>query len=359
MHLISIIVICVAVFAILSAVMVFFGSEKGYKFRASIFALFQIFLTLWIFDFLGFGKYFAWLLIALALYFLIFMVIRIKKSGRSRVKTGWKYLLASTIVAYVVSLVAMIALPFANIHVEWIAGLVVCAVDIMYYYCVLKYKVIGIYNVFMKIWSVIVMAAVFIIAYMCVFYFTSKYLFHVDSSVEIVSMNLLMVTLVVAMLPIFNEVYRSISSVLSTRKVDLAYIISKLNKVATQNVKYHDLASLIADHLHFDYIGLIVNGRLYNSRQMVVSAEDIAEISMLEASKGVWQKAEGHTKELFNKLGIEAVAELRDAKGKPFGQILVGKPLGKIAFEKRDLSEIELIINLIASVIDSKERLKA
>ena len=56
----------------------------------------------------------------------------------------------------------------------------------------------------------------------------------------------------------------------------------------------------------------------------------------------------------FNRLDINAVAELQDAKGKTFGQILVGKPQGKMGFERRDLIQLEMIVNLVAAMIDTK-----
>ena len=56
---------------------------------------------------------------------------------------------------------------------------------------------------------------------------------------------------------------------------------------------------------------------------------------------------------------LRAVAELRNAKGKPFGQLVVGKPLGKSTFERRDLLQLEMIINLVATVIDSEKHLRA
>ena len=81
---------------------------------------------------------------------------------------------------------------------------------------------------------------------------------------------------------------------------------------------------------------------------------------MLEAAEGgIWQKIDGKNKKLFERLNLKAVAELRNAKGRSFGQILVGKPVGKMSFERKDLIQLEMIVNLVASVIDSEKHLKA
>ena len=61
----------------------------------------------------------------------------------------------------------------------------------------------------------------------------------------------------------------------------------------------------------------------------------------------------------FGDLGLYAVAELCNAKGKAFGQIIVGRPLGKTNFDRRDLLQLEMIINLVATVIDSEKHLRA
>ena len=61
----------------------------------------------------------------------------------------------------------------------------------------------------------------------------------------------------------------------------------------------------------------------------------------------------------MDETNLKAVAELYNAKGKPFGQIIVGKPLGKSTMEHRDLIQLEMIINLVASVIDSGKHLRA
>ena len=61
----------------------------------------------------------------------------------------------------------------------------------------------------------------------------------------------------------------------------------------------------------------------------------------------------------MDELNLKAVAELKNAKGKAFGQLIVGKPNGKTSFERRDLVQLEMIINLVAAVIDSEKHIRA
>ena len=67
---------------------------------------------------------------------------------------------------------------------------------------------------------------------------------------------------------------------------------------------------------------------------------------------GVWQEFDEST-EVWQKLNFSAVAALRTASGKTYGQVMVGKPRGKKSFTRRDLVQVETIINLTSVIIDS------
>jgi hypothetical protein len=56
----------------------------------------------------------------------------------------------------------------------------------------------------------------------------------------------------------------------------------------------------------------------------------------------------------WQELDVSAIAALRDGSGKTFGQMILGKPNSKTSFSRRDLVEIEAIINLVAVIINSK-----
>ncbi len=161
-------------------------------------------------------------------------------------------------------------------------------------------------------------------------------------------------------MPVIREVSAVLRSMIMVGQVDIAYVIKKLNHLATKNVDLRDLAGFLADHLHFTYIGFIINGRLYGSKSLAMSPEELSAISHLKTSgRDIWQQPNKAVQAAFDELGLKAVAELRNAKGKTFGQLVVGKPLGKSSFERRDLIQLEMIINLVATVIDSEKHLRA
>ena len=127
--------------------------------------------------------------------------------------------------------------------------------------------------------------------------------------------------------------------------------------MATEDVDLDELSKFLARNLHFGYIGMIVGGRLYGSKPITAKRTELRPLTELgEPEYGIWQDLDGEAKLLCDRLGVKAVAELRNAKGESFGQILVGRPLGKLGFERRDLIQLEAIVNLVAAIIDTRAR---
>ncbi len=274
--------------------------------------------------------------------------------GKNRHAKGWRIIfLGSTLLGF----------SFCTTMLPDLFGLSgvifqIIAID-LFFYAVLRYKIFDLSNKSLKIWSYSILAFLSIVSYIVAFYFITKYLFHVESSTEILALNLVMIIIIVIIWPIIREVNIDISSLIQMNDVNFSYIIKRLNKMATQNVKIKDLAIFLADYLHFSSVSFIINGRFYSSDQINIKKDQIFTISRLSEEKNsIWQNINGESKNILEKNKIQAVAKIRDAKGRPFGQILIGKPAGKTKLEKRDLVQIEKILNIIASIIDSKERLR-
>ncbi len=243
----------------------------------------------------------------------------------------------------------------------WVGPLVLSVVIVAFFYAALKYRIVSVMRGWLKVMSYVVILASGAVVYMVIFYLIFTALFKIPNpSTSVLVLNFLMIVIVLLLMPVINEIAASIRSMISVGQVDLAYVVKKLNRIATKNVNLKDLAAFLADHLHFAYIGFVINGRLYGSKALAVSAEELTKIAHLRAvPHGVWQEPTKQVQEILDNLGLKAVAELKNAKGKPFGQIIVGKPLGKTNFERRDLVQLEMIINLVAMVIDSEKHLRA
>lgn len=243
----------------------------------------------------------------------------------------------------------------------WIGPVAVGVSIVAFYYALLRFRIISMSSSWLKVLSSIVLTSAGVIIYMLIFYLIFTSLFKIPNpSTSILVLNFLMIVIMLLLMPVINELRASISSMISVGQVDIAYVVKKLNHLATKNIDLRDLAGFLADHLHFAYIGFIINGRLYGSKALAMSSEELSQITHLKPSgTEIWQQPNKQAQKTFDELGLKAVAELRNAKGKAFGQLVVGKPMGKNTFERRDLIQLEMIINLVATVIDSEKHLRA
>lgn len=288
---------------------------------------------------------------------------RSRKTRVKRIRMGDQVLMVGLIITGMFSMVTDLILPIAvRYDLIWVGPLTLSVTLIAFYYAILRFRIVSISSGWLRTLSYIVLLVSGAVIYMLIFYLIFTALFKVPNpSASILALNFIMIVIVLLLMPVINEVSASMRSLIMVGQVDIAYVIKKLNKIASKNIDLRDLAGFLANHLHFSYIGFIVNGRLYGSKPLSVSAEELAQITKMKhaGANSVWQEPNATTKKTLHDLGLQAVAELRNAKGKPFGQLVVGKPLGKTVFERRDLVQLEMIINLVATVIDSEKHIRA
>lgn len=284
------------------------------------------------------------------------------KASSKRVKTGDYILLGGLTISGILSAVFDLLLPILGRYdLIWVGPLSVSISMLAYFYAILKYRIVSVSVRWLRVMAYMVILSAGAAIYMMLFYLIFTALFKIPNpSASILVLNFLMIVIVLLLMPVINEIKASVGSLISVGQVDIAYVIKKLNHLATRNVDLRDLAGFLADHLHFAYIGFVINGRLYGSKSLAMSSQELSSITHLrQTTNGVWQVPNKTVQKTFDELGLYAVAELRNAKGKTFGQLLVGKPLGKACFERRDLLQLEMIINLVATVIDSEKHLRA
>lgn len=294
--------------------------------------------------------------------FLLATFYHAKKAPRRNVRKGDYVLLGGLTISGILSAVFDLILPIMGEYsLIWVGPLSVSIAMLAYFYGILKYRIVAVSARWLRVLAYVVLMSSGVVVYMILFYLIFTALFKIPNpSASILVLNFLMIVIVLLLMPVLNEVRASISSLISVGQVDIAYVIKKLNHLATRNVDLRELAAFLADHLHFAYIGFIINGRIYGSKALAISPEELSRITHLRATaRGIWQEPSKAAQEVFDELGLKAVAELRNAKGKTFGQLVVGKPLGKTSFERRDLIQLEMIINLVATVIDSEKHLRA
>lgn len=312
--------------------------------------------------------YWGWYYIAYCLFYIVtdsgFVVaqfLNAKREHKVNARRGNYLLFFGFLIAGSLAVIFDLIIPPFNYSLIWIGPLSLCIVMILFFYATLKYRLVKMSSRWLQVFAYGVILVIGVIVYMLIFYLIFTALFKIPNpSSSVLVLNFLMIVVVLLLFPVINEVSALVRSMILVGRVDMAYVIKKLNRIATKNVDLRDLAGFLADHLHFAYIGFIVNGRLYGSKALAISAEELAKITHLRTvANGVWQQPTKAVQEVLDELDLKAVAELKNAKGKPFGQILVGKPIGKTSFERRDLVQLEMIINLVATVIDSEKHLRA
>lgn len=300
-------------------------------------------------------------IIIMLVTFVIFAVINTRRAGNKTLRTGNLFYAGALVVSGLMAVIFSLIVPaFGSFRAIWVGPFMLSLAVIVHFYSILRYHLLFLSSMWLRIGSYIILISVAAMVYMVVFFMVFSLLFKVEKiDLEMVLMNFIMIVIMLLILPVFHEATAMMRSLISAQDINMNYIVKKLNVMATQNVSLEDLAIFLADNLHYKYIGFVINKKLTGTKKLGLKKEELDSIAMLDSDeKGIWQKATGHAKEVLERENIVAVAELRNAKGRPFGQILVGKPIGKPNFEKKDLSRIESVINLVASIIDSEKRLK-
>ncbi len=303
-----------------------------------------------------FSLFYAGFIIAGTSIMLIFLLYQTLKARSKNMRSGNLFFLIALSIAGVLSLIFDIVMPLVGRYdIIWPGPLGMAVTVIAIYYAILRYRMMQLAASWLKVLSYVILMTSAAIVYMVIFFIIFTALFKIPNpSASIFILNFIMIVIVLLLMPVLNELSAFINSLINTGQVDLGYVVKKLNHIAT-HVNLNELADFLADHLHFSYIGFLIDGRLYGSSALALSTSEIREVSKLKTpEKGIWQEFNEPVSEAFHRVDINAVAQLNNAKGKPFGQILVGKPQGKMSFEHRDLIQLEMIINLVAAVIDTK-----
>ena len=109
--------------------------------------------------------------------------------------------------------------------------------------------------------------------------------------------------------------------------------------------------------MHFEYVGFLINGKYYVQDEYKVSIDKLAELPKLpRPEKGIWQNLNGFNKQLAEDCEMSRVAIITNTSGEIIGQIIFGKPTNKTTLDKRDLTDIEMIVNLIGTIMENGGR---
>lgn len=286
------------------------------------------------------------------------VVRKITSMRRSRERSGYAVMFWGLLIWFVPFIAFNLVLPPTDYSLMWIGPISVVVALLFCYFATLRYRIIELKQLFAQIFSYVLVLAIAAMVYMLIFYLIFTALFRVSNpSAEIFVLNFIMIVIVLLLLPIVNEFLASARSIIARDSIDLTYIVKRLNRLATSQVDLKNLAEFLADHLHFGYVGFLIDGKTYGSRKVKISISDLTEIvAAAEGTTGIWQKVNVGLAESLDGKGINMVAMLYDANGNSFGRILIGESRGKDALDRRDIIQLETIINLIAIVVESEVR---
>lgn len=305
--------------------------------------------------YLGFFVMAAGTELIILLYDLLHTRVRSAQKGKVVFMVGMS-------ITAVLALIFDILLPMQRYDLIWVGPLAISTTIISFYYAILRFRVMTLTTGWLKILSYVIIMVSGAIIYMIAFFAIFTALFRIPSpSPSVLLLNFIMVVVMLLLIPVINEISAFVRSLISVQTMDIAYITKRLNGITPQDLNLRDLATFLSDHMHFEYVGFLIDGRLYGSGSLPLSANELKQIDNLKAAKAgsVWQEFNESVEKICAKQEITAIAELHDAKGKAFGQIILGKPLGKTKFDRRDLIQTEMVINLVAAVIDSGKHLGA
>ena len=288
--------------------------------------------------------------------FLGFLLYTIVKATNKKLKVGLKVFYVGLSISGIFALVFDLILLSSVPQFIWVGPVATAIALLCYYYSVVRYSLLSLSANWMKIFSYIILAIGAAIVYILIFYLVFMALFRIPSpSPAILLLNLIMAAIGLCLMPAIYETFTMLSSLVAMKQIDIGYITKKLSKLTKKTADPKEIAGFLADHLHLEYVGLLINGRLYGSGSLNISSDDLVEIEHLGAAKqGIWQETNNVVSKIFIDLDLKNVAELHNNKNEVFGQVLLGRPVNKKVLTRQEIIQVEMVINLVASIIDAE-----
>lgn len=304
-----------------------------------------------------------WFYVAYALFFCTitptfcaFLIYQIMHSRNKRQKKGYLFFLCGLSVAGLLSLVFDIILPPMRYDLIWVGPLTIGLVIIGFYYAILRFKMITLNANWLRVLSYIVIIGSALIVYLLIFHLIFSALFKIaNPSFQVVLLNFIMIAIVLLLTPAISEINALTKSWIMTKQINIAYIVKKITALNRKQIDLKEMAGFLAEHMHFTYVGFLVNGKFYGSDDFRMAAQDVEEISKLKMpERGIWQNVSAIKN--ARELEMSRVGVLTNAKGEVIGQMVFGKPISKMNLDRQDLTEVEMIVNLMAVVIENGSR---
>ena len=286
-------------------------------------------------------------------------VIDVIKSKTEKARKSNMLFLLGLLGTLTISLIFNMIYPFLlkNFHLMWLGPLSIYILVLAFYLMLFSGHQIILKSGWFKILSYVILMASFAVLYMVLFFLIFRALFRdATPSTAVIMLNFVMVLVVLLLMPVIIEIMTFIKSLIAMDQMDIGYVLKKLNKVNSQNADIQEIADFLASHLHFAYIGIMVNGRLYESEGHSISADALKTVAKLKPSKhSIWHNLSNTNGQILRKQKVSAAADMYNDHDEVFGQILIGRPITDRRFSRRDLIQLESIVNMVATVVAPKK----
>ena|GEM_PF-3572854 len=307
-----------------------------------------------------------WLYITYVVFFAVmmscygvFLFIKILSRPAVKVRNICILLLIGFGTCGFISMCFDLLLPLQRYDLIWIGPLSVAISIISFYYAILRYRMISVLVDWMKIMSYVVMIAMMSLAYVVLLFVLSIALLkRAYIPVADLILNFAMITVVFAMVPALSELMTNVRSLLSMNAIDISYIAKRLKRFSLGKIKLKELTVFLAEHLHFSYVGIVVDNKLYGSKDVVFTVKDI-EIGAIEnknAPDQVWEVLKnGGGDRILEFEDLRAIVDLKDMDGVAFGKIVFGASYQGAEFDEEDALQLEMMIGLVAMAINPRK----
>lgn len=293
--------------------------------------------------------------ITVALAFCMTMIYRIRHTSNKNTRKGYLFFLIGLSISGGLAPIFDLIMPIWRYDLIWVGPTLIGLTMTGFYYAVLRYRMVTINTNWLKVMSSIILVGGVLCIYLLIFHLVFAALFKVASpSFQVVLLNFIMVAVVLVLTPAIIEIWGMIKSLITAKQIDLVYIVKKLSKVNTREPNLRDISGFLAEHMHFSYVGFLINGKYYTGDEYKIPVEELVEIPKLEfPARGIWQAAGSLNKEMTRKYGIYRVGVLVGASGEMVGQVILGRPTTRGEVDKKDWVEIEMVMSLMGTIVEN------
>lgn len=309
----------------------------------------------------------GWFLIAYSIFFCMItpalclaLLYQIKRTTNRGMRRGYIFFVIGMAVGGFLSLIFDLIGAIYRYDLIWVGPLAIGAVLIGFYYAVLKYRMIVLATGWLKAMSTAVLACAGVIIYLLLFHVIFSALFQVaNPSFQVLLLNFLMIAVVLLLTPAIIETWTMMRLLIMTKQIDVAYIVKKLSRLDRKKMNLKEVSGFLAEYMHYEYVGFLVNGRYYAGDDGKLSAETIEKVSRLKMpTRGIWQDVTS-LGAVAKDAGILRVAAMADTQGEEIGQVVFGKPTTKATLDREDIARTEMVVNLIGTMIENGGRSKS